>query len=257
LLILGLVAIAAIGIWYATADRSVRPDLTVTDAQATPVMGKDGTIDISLKIANAGGPVVLASASSPDATTAEFTGTEGSGTIAVPGGGSFGLSSDGVSLRLSGITGDLSEGRLIAVTLKTRSGYELATKARTLATKPMDHSMHGMDHSATMDVDASVAPSIALSATKKPDTGGWTIALDTKNFRFAKDLVDKDHVAGAGHAHIYLNGVKLSRVYGPTYEIGPLPKGDYLVRVTLNTNKHMAYAVDGKKVTATTTLKVD
>ena len=67
--------------------------------------------------------------------------------------------------------------------------------------------------------------------------------------------MDGDHVAGTGHGHIYLNGLKLGRLYSSSAEIGPLPSGVHVVRVTLNTNNHKAYVVDGKPVTATVTLR--
>ena len=64
------------------------------------------------------------------------------------------------------------------------------------------------------------------------------------------------HVPGTGHAHLYLNGLKLGRLYVPSARIGALPPGDHMVRVTLNANDHRAYVVDGDPVTAIAPLSV-
>ena len=98
-------------------------------------------------------------------------------------------------------------------------------------------------------------PQLSLSHNQNPATGGWTIDLNVNNFRFAKDLVDGAHVPGTGHGHLYLNGLKLGRVYGTSVELGPVPKGNHVARVTLNTNDHLAYVVDDRPVSATVMIR--
>ena len=55
---------------------------------------------------------------------------------------------------------------------------------------------------------------------------------------------------GEGHAHLYLDGQKIARVYGEWYHL-PKLEGDHELRVTLNTNDHQDYAVKGEVVGAT------
>jgi len=64
-------------------------------------------------------------------------------------------------------------------------------------------------------------------------------------------------VPGIGHGHIYAGSVKLGRVFDNSYQIGALPKGEHTIRVSLNTNNHRAYAVDGQPLEATATIVVD
>ena len=71
------------------------------------------------------------------------------------------------------------------------------------------------------------------------------------------DAVDAAHVPGAGHAHMYLNGLKLGRVFGGEYRIGTLPPGTHSLRVALNTNDHRAYATADGPVSASVTLTAD
>ncbi len=100
------------------------------------------------------------------------------------------------------------------------------------------------------------APRISLSA-EPSEGGGWRIRVEAEDFAFRKDLVDGPHVPGTGHGHLYVGGVKVGRLYAPEAEIGPLPPGRHVVRVTLNTNDHRAYVVDGAPVTAELSLEAE
>ena len=55
-------------------------------------------------------------------------------------------------------------------------------------------------------------------------------------------------MAGEGHAHVYVNGTKIARLYGTWMHIGSLPPGDVEVRVALSSNDHKALAVNGQPV---------
>jgi len=100
-------------------------------------------------------------------------------------------------------------------------------------------------------------PALVMKVSEDSDAGGWKVNVDTTNFKFSKELADGEHVAGTGHGHIYINGVKLGRLFENVTTIGALPKGRHIVRVTLNTNNHQTYMVAGKRVTATALITVD
>lgn len=104
---------------------------------------------------------------------------------------------------------------------------------------------HG--HGKQMNMPAAQAPTLALML-RDGDAGGFVLMLDTTRFRFAKEHVDGPHVAGEGHAHLYVDGKKIRRIYGPLYELKPLAAGVHEIEVSLYTNNHMAYAVDGNPV---------
>ena len=119
----------------------------------------------------------------------------------------------------------------------------LATKG--FAQDDHDHAMPGMehDHSELLVVSDETAPTIRF--TMNPDlSGGWYVAIETANFAFAPELADHDHVDGLGHAHIYVDGDKISRVYAPAFYLGPLHEGVRVVDVTLNSNDHRVYAAE-------------
>lgn len=75
---------------------------------------------------------------------------------------------------------------------------------------------------------------------------GWNIRLETENFTFAPESTGLPHVHGEGHAHLYINDRKEGRIYGNWHHLESLPAGDHTIKVTLNTNLHEEYAVDGE-----------
>lgn len=87
-------------------------------------------------------------------------------------------------------------------------------------------------------------PTVEISATEDR-LSGWNIRVEAENFTFAPESVGLPHEPGEGHAHLYINDEKADRIYGRYTHLGPLPPGDYTIRVTLNTNSHRQYAVDG------------
>lgn len=110
-------------------------------------------------------------------------------------------------------------------------------------------------HSESITVE-SEAP-VSVSITAEPDTnGGVDVNIATDGFRFAEELVDQAHTPGAGHAHIYVDGEKLGRVFGPEYYIPNLAPGDHEIRVSLNSNDHSELVYDGAKVQSTVTVTV-
>ncbi|MBJ3776321.1 hypothetical protein [Acuticoccus mangrovi] len=107
------------------------------------------------------------------------------------------------------------------------------------------------DHSRTIDVPAGAdAPTVDFTIAADPH-GGYNIHILTSNFRFAPDHASGPAVDGEGHAHIYADGVKLARVYGPWFHLAAVPAGATRLTVTLNTNDHATLAVDGDPVSAT------
>jgi copper(I)-binding protein len=102
-------------------------------------------------------------------------------------------------------------------------------------------------HDQQMSMPTAQAPTLALTV-EDGNAGGLILMLDTTRFRFAKEHVDSAHVAGEGHAHLYIDGKKIGRIYAPRYELKPLTPGVHEIEVGLYTNNHMAYAADGKPV---------
>ena len=109
---------------------------------------------------------------------------------------------------------------------------------------------HGLVHSVKMiPADYKNPPSVKIRLVKDAHSqGALNLFLDVKNFRFAPEGVNKTSKINEGHAHLYLKGKKLTRLYGTSYFINKLPKGNFEIRVTLNTNKHEDLLYRGKLV---------
>ncbi|WP_170349260.1 hypothetical protein [Ruegeria atlantica] len=113
------------------------------------------------------------------------------------------------------------------------------------------------DHSTTVNLPAGAdAPSVAIALTQDP-MAGWNLHVMPQNFRFAPENASTADVDGEGHAHVYINGEKLARLYGNWIHIPDLPKGEVEVSVSLNANSHSALTVDNVPVSAAVTVQVD
>lgn len=96
-------------------------------------------------------------------------------------------------------------------------------------------------------------PTVRLAAYPDP-VSGWNLHIVTENFQFAPQSAGREHVDGEGHAHLYLDDQKIARLYGAWYHLGALEPGTHQLKVTLNTNNHELYAVNGNAVVDSLTL---
>ncbi|EEE37181.1 hypothetical protein RKLH11_1017 [Rhodobacteraceae bacterium KLH11] len=112
-------------------------------------------------------------------------------------------------------------------------------------------------HSGSVNVPAGLdAPGLEIALIPDP-ISGWNLQVLTRNFRFAPENASAKDQPGEGHAHVYVNGTKLARLYGNWMHIADLPKGEVEVKVSLNANSHSALTVDNKPVEASVTVQVD
>jgi hypothetical protein len=80
-------------------------------------------------------------------------------------------------------------------------------------------------------------PTVKLVA--HPDAiRGVNLEIQVTNFTFAPQRLNSKSLATEGHAHLYVNGKKVTRLYGTWYYLGDLPPGKHQITVTLNTNAH-------------------
>ncbi len=112
---------------------------------------------------------------------------------------------------------------------------------------------HAMMHDQPIEVDAATAPTLAITMTKDP-MAGYNLHVVTENFTFDPQNASTTPVNGRGHAHVYANGVKLGRLYGPWMHLDKLPEGDVEIKVTLNSNDHRPLAVNGTPISASATV---
>ncbi|MCB0991015.1 MAG: hypothetical protein R2770_08930 [Acidimicrobiales bacterium] len=118
-----------------------------------------------------------------------------------------------------------------------------------------DHGDAEHTHDDAIEVGAENAPTLDLVLVEDP-AGGWNLRLDTTNFVFAPEHVSTEHVAGEGHAHLYVDGIKLTRIYGQWHQLPTLPPGEHTIRVDLSANDHSPLSSDGTLISDTEILVV-
>ncbi len=112
----------------------------------------------------------------------------------------------------------------------------------------MADEMHS--HDSMFMVSEEDAPTISLTVEKDAKSG-YNVSIETTKFTFAPDNVNEENVVGEGHAHLYVDGEKIGRLYGPNFHYSGSVEGSATFRVALNSNMHSEYAVNGETIEAT------
>ncbi|MDE0804281.1 MAG: hypothetical protein OSA99_13285, partial [Acidimicrobiales bacterium] len=114
----------------------------------------------------------------------------------------------------------------------------------------------GHDHDEGIEVgDQDPIPTIAVSA-EADSVAGVNVNLETTDFVFSPEHASTEHVFGEGHAHVYVDGDKVGRVYENWIHLGDLTPGEHEIRVELNANSHAQLLVDGAPIEETVTVDV-
>ena len=77
---------------------------------------------------------------------------------------------------------------------------------------------------------------------------GWNLEIKLDNFQLTPQEVNRDNQPNQGHAHLHVNGEKVTRIYGNWYYLETLPNGTNKVKVSLNTNAHESLMYQGKMI---------
>ena len=104
----------------------------------------------------------------------------------------------------------------------------------------------GSGHSHDSGPVESETPMSVDMAVEPDKLGGVNVEIITDGFRFAPEEVNQDNTPGAGHAHVYVDGEKINRVYGGYYHLGGLELGPREISVVLNDNQHGQLASQGR-----------
>lgn len=132
---------------------------------------------------------------------------------------------------------------LIGVTIFSNS-FELA-KADT-----------GAGENRLLEIPANQAvPTVDIAVTKDA-LKGWNLQTKLKNFKFAPENVNTQNNPGEGHAHVYLNGKKLARLYSSWFHIENLPPGRNKITVDLKSNTHETLVHNSQKIEDTEVIEV-
>ena len=103
------------------------------------------------------------------------------------------------------------------------------------------------------EITQATAPKATLDIQKDP-TGGFNVQVVTSNFVWRPEMASMQHVSGEGHAHVYLDGRKIMRIYNEwfhlnTYQFSTKP-GEQLLSIEFVGNDHAPYTIQGLPVGA-------
>ena len=105
-------------------------------------------------------------------------------------------------------------------------------------TMEMNHSSESEHHHGTITIaDEQPVPDVDLIVHKDP-VNGWNLEIKLDNFAFAPENINRENQPNEGHAHLHINGEKVTRIYSNWYHLPELPSGRNELSVYLNTNQH-------------------
>lgn len=108
-----------------------------------------------------------------------------------------------------------------------------------------DHAGHGgaeHDPSALTAWPADTAvPQLDVMIHPDGDTTR-NLEITARGFKWLPDQVNGLVTTPGGHAHVYVNGVKVARAYGSWLQLTDYPEGPVTIRVTFNANDHSLWA---------------
>lgn len=86
----------------------------------------------------------------------------------------------------------------------------------------------------------------------KDSMDGYNLFIELNNFTLAPEQVGKKNKSNTGHLHLYVNDIKIARVYSRWIHIPEryFNLKENLIKVTLNANMHGGFTIDGKLIEA-------
>ena len=237
---------------------------------------------VYLNMSNAGDPDFITEIKATDQNNAFVMGAHPTYGIAIPKGSSPSFSSDGAHIMVNIDKTSYQPGEFIPLTIAFKNSkpqqikaivedpnankMNMGDDATEMEHSQMDHSQmdHAqMDHSmhqagAGIEVGSDQNPPDIEMTVAQKDDDTWSVLITTRNFEFFEPKTEPlAHQDGQGHGHLYLNGLKLQRMYSNQAIIGELPDGKHVISVTLNSNDHKAFTVGGKPVSASAEIIAD
>lgn len=99
----------------------------------------------------------------------------------------------------------------------------------------------------TYEVPSGVlAPEVQIEP-KMDSMGGWNLHFKTKNFTFSPENAGGADAGNSGHAHLYVDGEKVARVYGEWFHLN-VPEGHHVIKISLTTNSHKDFSYEGREI---------
>ena len=102
-------------------------------------------------------------------------------------------------------------------------------------------------HKTVMIEEGQPVPNIDL-VVYEDAIKGWNLEIKLDNFQFTPQDVNRDNQLNQGHAHLFINGKKVTRLYGNWFYLDSLSAGSNEIKVNLNTNSHESLMYQGNMI---------
>lgn len=250
------------GIAFFLKNQFAGPNVVISDVKAIYANEEKSAMNVFFQIENLSGPDILVKSASPNAKSAEIISPSSTKVAAIPELSKPSFSSDGVYVQLSQLDKNFEIGEALPIEIEFQNSGTLRTRAivNEYVNPHANHEsaasvgLFGLGNICRVE-EGEPEPKISLNVTIDGDS--WTVKITTEDFTFAEPTEGLGHTPGYGHGHLYLDGLKLQRLYEPEAKIGKLLPGRYTISVTLNTNDHRAYVVGDAPVSAEFQIVVD
>ncbi|MBT5573816.1 hypothetical protein N9C75_02035 [Alphaproteobacteria bacterium] len=114
---------------------------------------------------------------------------------------------------------------------------------------------HEKKHDSPIHIGKNIAVPTIIAKLEKDPVSGFNLNLETSNFIFAPELSGLEHKNGMGHAHLYIDGQKIARLYGNWFHIIEIPKGAKTLEITLNSNDHRPFFLNNILISSIITVE--
>jgi hypothetical protein len=118
-----------------------------------------------------------------------------------------------------------------------------------------DNHHHDQEHQ-TLEIPPEVPTPTVDFVIHEDAIKGWNLELKVTNFEFLPPTTHQDNIYNQGHAHLYVNDTKVTRIYGSWYYLSSLPPGRNQIKVTLNNNNHQSLSFNNNIVGDTEIIEV-
>jgi hypothetical protein len=140
---------------------------------------------------------------------------------------------------------------------KTTIGYLLCTTLVSLAVIGLGDRAQTHEQEQVINIpEGQPIPELDL-VVHEDEVKGWNLELKVANFQFAPEKINQNSDPSEGHAHLYINGKKVTRIYSNWYYLPELESGRNEIRVELNANGHESLIYQGQRVEDTEIIEVN
>ena len=99
-------------------------------------------------------------------------------------------------------------------------------------------------------------PSVNLEILED-NMDGYNLFIKLENFIITPEDVGKKNQVNSGHMYLYVNGIKISRVYSNWFHIPSryFNLKENIIRITLNANLHDSFVISGNPIESEITVE--